>query len=107
MKTAKYNVKTAGNIGDPILSANNLKKKDAFILEVSSYQLQYSKLFRSNHAAILNISPDHLERHKNMSAYTKIKSKVFFEQKKSDFSYINHKNKYSENIIKIFKSKKN
>ena len=106
LKTAKYRVQTAGNIGSPVLSKISINKKNIIILEVSSYQLQYSKIFRSNHAAILNISPDHLERHKNMSAYTKIKSKVFFEQKKSDFSYINHKNKYSKKIIKILKSKK-
>ena len=66
LKFAKYNVKTVGNIGNPILSAIKTKKKYVFILEVSSYQLQYSKLFRSKHAAILNISPDHLERHRNI-----------------------------------------
>ena len=59
LKTAKYNVKTVGNIGNPILSLNKTKKKYVLILEVSSYQLQYSKLFCSKHAAILNISHDH------------------------------------------------
>ena len=106
LKTAKYNVKTLGNIGKPILSLGKTKKKYVFILEVSSYQLQYSKLFRSNHAAILNVSPDHLERHKSMSEYTRTKSKIFFAQSKFDFSYINYRNKYSKNIKKIFKSKK-
>jgi len=72
LKIAKYNVKTVGNIGNPILSLNKTKKKYVFILEVSSYQLQYSKLFRSKHAAILNISPDHLERHRNIKNYIKI-----------------------------------
>ncbi len=106
LKTAQYNVKTVGNIGNPILSSSNLKKKYIFILEVSSYQLQYSKLFRSKHAAILNISPDHLERHKNIKNYTKIKSKIFFAQNSSDFSYINFANKHSRLIKNIFKTKK-
>ena len=75
-------------------------------MEVSSYQLQYSKLFRSKHAAILNISPDHLERHKNIKNYIKIKSKIFFAQNSSDYSYINLTNKYSKSIINIFKTKK-
>ena len=105
MKTAKLNVKTVGNIGNPILSKPT-KKKIYYILEVSSYQLQYSNLFRSNHAAILNISPDHLERHKNINNYVKIKSKIFYAQKKSDYSYINSSNKYSKLIKKIFNSKK-
>jgi len=106
LKIAKYNVKTVGNIGNPILSLNKTKKKYVFILEVSSYQLQYSKLFRSKHAAILNISPDHLERHKNIKNYIKIKSRIFLAQNSSDFSYINLTNKYSKSVKNIFKSKK-
>ena len=106
LKTSKHNVKTIGNIGNPILFNHKSKKKYIFILEVSSYQLQYSKLFRSKHAAILNISPDHLERHKSIKNYTKIKSKIFFAQNNSDYSYINLSNKYSKLIKKIFKSNK-
>ena len=106
LKTANYDVQTAGNIGNPILSFTNTNKKKYFILEVSSYQLQYSKIFRSKHAAILNISPDHLERHKNIKNYTKIKSKIFHAQDYSDYSYIKSKNKYTKLIKDVFKSKK-
>ena len=106
LKTARYNVITAGNIGDPILSLNKIKKKNIFILEVSSYQLQYSRIFHSKYAAILNISPDHLERHKNIKNYVKIKSKIFLAQNSSDYSYINSRNKFSKLIKNIFKSLK-
>ena len=106
LKTAKYKVKTIGNIGTPVLSAGIQNKKKIFILEVSSYQLQYSKQFKSNHALILNVSPDHLERHKNIRNYIKIKSKIFFSQKKEDYSYINLENKYAKIIKNIYKSKK-
>ena len=106
LKNAKYNVITAGNIGSPILSIKKPKKKYIFILEISSYQLQYSKLFRSQHAAVLNISPDHLERHKNIKNYIKTKSRIFFAQNSSDFSYVNLRNKYSKSIINIFKTRK-
>tara|TARA_B100000029_G_C17573994_1_gene957576 strand:- start:1221 stop:2534 length:1314 start_codon:yes stop_codon:yes gene_type:complete len=106
LKVAKYKVKTVGNIGNPILYSSKAKKKHIFILEVSSYQLEYSKLFRSKHAAILNITPDHLERHKNMKNYIKVKSKIFFGQKKSDYSYINFTDKKSKLVSKIFKTKK-
>ena len=105
LKTAKFNVETVGNIGNPILNKTS-KRKIYYILEVSSYQLQYSNLFRSNHAAILNISPDHLERHKTINNYVKIKSKIFYAQEKSDYSYINSLNGYSKLIKKIFNSKK-
>jgi len=106
LKVAKYKVKTVGNIGNPILLSSKLNKNTVIILEVSSYQLQYSKLFRSKHAAILNISPDHLERHKNINNYTKVKSRIFFAQKSSDFAYINSENKYSKLIRGMFRTKK-
>ena len=106
LKTAKYNTKTVGNIGNPILTLNKPKKDFIFILEASSYQLEYSKLFNSKHAAILNISPDHLDRHKNITNYIKIKCKIFLGQKYTDYSYINIKNKYSKIIKKIFKKEK-
>ena len=104
-KTAGLNVNTVGNIGSPILYSTRSQKKNIFILEISSYQLQYSKLIRSKHAAILNISPDHLDRHKNIKNYIKIKSRIFLAQRNSDYSYINSKNKYSKTIKKIFKLK--
>ena len=69
LRKAGHNTKLVGNIGNPVLSINKFEKKSIFILEVSSYQIQYSKLFRSQHAAILNISPDHLDRHKNIKKY--------------------------------------
>jgi len=107
LKTAKYNVKTVGNIGKPILQTRPIKKKYIYVIEVSSYQLQYSKLFRSKHSAILNISPDHLERHRNIKNYIKIKSKIFFAQERSDYLYLNERNKYFKHIKKIVKIKKN
>ena len=106
LRTAKYSVSTVGNIGNPILNFNKVKKKHIFILEASSYQLQYSKLFKSKYAAILNISPDHLERHKSIKNYIKIKSRIFFAQDSSNYSYINSRNKYSKIFKNIFKSQR-
>lgn len=106
LKDAGYNTQVGGNIGSPVLSLHKPKEKNIFILEISSYQIQYSKLFRSQHAAILNISPDHLDRHKNIKNYTKIKSRIFFAQRSTDYSYINSVNKYSKLVGNIFKLKK-
>ena len=47
LKKQKINVELAGNIGYPILSIKNIKKNAIFVIEASSYQLEYSKLFRS------------------------------------------------------------
>ena len=46
------------------------------VIEASSYQLEYSKLFKSNYAVILNISVDHLERHKTIEKYISAKFKL-------------------------------
>ena len=100
-----YKVQLGGNIGRPLLDLKKLKKESIFILELSSYQLDYTKYFRSNHAAILNISFDHLERHKNIQNYINAKARIFKFQKKTDIAYLSKKNKYFSKIKKNFKSK--
>ena len=53
-----------------------IKKNSIFVIEASSYQLEYSKLFKSKYAVILNISSDHLERHKTIENYISAKFKL-------------------------------
>ena len=82
LKQKGYDVKLAGNIGYPILSIKNIKKSSIFVIEASSYQLEYSKLFTSKYGAILNISVDHLERHKTLKNYISAKFRLIENQKK-------------------------
>ena len=70
-------VRLVGNIGNPILLENKIKRKTIFVIEASSYQLDYSKIFKSKYAVILNLSPDHIERHKTLNKYVKAKFKLF------------------------------
>ena len=84
----KLDVRLVGNIGNPILSAKRIKKKTIFIIEASSYQLEYSKLFKSKYAAILNISPDHLERHKTFNNYLMAKFKLPMNQLKTGVFFL-------------------
>ena len=95
LKKQKYDVRLAGNIGYPILSIKNIRRDTIFVIEASSYQLEYSKLFRSKYAAILNIYPDHLERHKTIRNYISAKFKIIKNQNKSSIAFIN---KYDKNI---------
>tara|TARA_B100000212_G_scaffold270308_1_gene209703 strand:+ start:1167 stop:2366 length:1200 start_codon:yes stop_codon:yes gene_type:complete len=76
--TKKNNIKSSllGNFGNPVLNVNTLKKEYC-ILELSSYQLDYSKYIRLDSACILNISADHLDRHETITKYKKIKLKIF------------------------------
>ncbi len=102
LKKQKYNVKLAGNIGYPLLSIRNITPKSIFVIEASSYQLEYSKLFKSKYSAILNIKPDHLERHKNLKNYISAKLKLIKNQSLSSTTFIN---KYDENTRKSVKKK--
>ena len=84
----KFDVKLVGNIGNPILSVRNVKKKTIFVIEASSYQLDYSKIFKSKYSVILNLSPDHLERHKNLNNYVKAKFKLIKNQLKGGIAFV-------------------
>ena len=57
----KRDSRLIGNIGNPALSEKNITKKTIFVIEASSYQLDYSSVFRSKYAIILNITADHIE----------------------------------------------
>ena len=113
LKKQKMDVRLVGNIGNPILSEKNITKKTVFVIEASSYQLDYSKFFKSNISAILNISPDHLERHKTLKNYIRAKFKLIKNQTKNDYAILNTNNyyikrelikqKYLPKIIKINK----
>ena len=107
----KYDVKLAGNIGTPILSIKKIKKKTLFVIEASSYQLDYSKIFKSKYAVILNLSPDHIERHKSIRKYILAKFKLIKNQSKSDLAFVKkddilikkelRSGKFSSKIIKV------
>ena len=107
----KIDVRLVGNIGNPILSVKKITKKTIFIIEASSYQLDYSKLFRSKYAVILNLSPDHIERHKTLSNYVKAKFKLLKSQLKGHLAFVKKedllinkelkRNKFESKIIKV------
>ncbi len=99
LKEQKYDVRLAGNIGSPILSQKKIQKKTIFVIEASSYQLEYSKLFRSKYAAIINISPDHLERHGTLNNYISAKFKLIKNQKKGSITFYNKHDNYIKKKI--------
>ena len=105
LKDHKFDVRLVGNIGNPILLEKNIKKKTIFVIEASSYQLEYSKLFKTNYAVILNISPDHLERHGTLKNYIKAKFKLVKNQKSRGTAFLNTNNLYIKKEIKKIKSK--
>ena len=100
LKDQKKDVRLVGNIGNPVLLEKKVKKDTLFVIEASSYQLEYSKLFKTNISLILNISPDHLERHKTINKYVSAKFKLIKNQSKNDIAILNIKNFYIKRELK-------
>ena len=90
LKKNGVNVRLAGNIGKPILDLD-IKKNPIVIIEASSFQLAYSQYVKPEYAIILNITKDHLDWHSSYKDYINSKFKIFSEQKKNDFSFLNNK----------------
>ena len=107
----KRDSRLIGNIGNPVLAEKNITKKTIFVIEASSYQLDYSRIFRSKYAVILNITSDHIERHKSLNNYVDAKFKLLKSQNRGSFAYIKKddelitkkikKNKYKAKIYKV------
>ena len=91
LKKNKIKNKLVGNIGKPVLD-EKFKKKEIYIIEASSFQLEYSKFIKPYCAAILNISQDHLDWHGSKKKYIKSKIKIFNNQTKQDIAFLNNLN---------------
>ena len=99
LKDQKKDVRLVGNIGNAILNEKKISGKTIFVIEISSYQIEYSKVFKANYAAILNIAPDHLERHGTFNNYVKAKFKLLKNQKKRSYAFLDKENKYLRKFL--------
>ncbi|WP_185864673.1 UDP-N-acetylmuramoyl-L-alanine--D-glutamate ligase [Blattabacterium cuenoti] len=98
LKNNKLNVDIAGNIGFSFSRKASISKKDIYVLEISSFQLDDSHNFRSNIAVLLNITRDHLNRYDgNIDNYVSSKFKIATLQKKEDFFIYN----YDDPIVRL------
>jgi len=81
-------VYVGGNLGDPLINhLEEMLQNDLAILEISSFQLEQVKL-SPNVAVILNITPNHLDRHVNMEAYTAAKARILEFQSDHDVAIL-------------------
>ena len=79
-----------GNIGTPAISlVEQATPETVTVLEVSSFQLETIKTFRPKIAVILNVTPDHLDRHRTFAAYADAKARIFENQNPQDFTVLN------------------
>ncbi|MEQ8200146.1 MAG: UDP-N-acetylmuramoyl-L-alanine--D-glutamate ligase [Syntrophomonadaceae bacterium] len=87
-----------GNIGTALCSLVDDLPSGELVVEVSSFQLETVETFKPDIAGILNITPDHLDRHKSMDEYARVKSRVFSLQNSDDYLILN----YEDEIVRTF-----
>ena len=91
MKTVYPQTAVVGNIGIPYSEkVETLTKDDWVVAEISSFQMEKAKTFHPHISAVLNITPDHLNRHKTMENYIAMKERIFENQTEQDFCILNH-----------------
>jgi UDP-N-acetylmuramoylalanine--D-glutamate ligase len=90
-----------GNIGTPAISLVERATANTWaVLEVSSFQLETVQTFRPRIAVILNITPDHLDRHRTFEAYAGAKARIFENQQSDDFAVLNEDDPACVNLAK-------
>ena len=89
LRQAGKKIAIGGNLGTPFIDLLKLQPVDYFVLEVSTFQLEGVKTFRPNIAIILNITPDHLDRHKKFEEYSDLKGRISAFQTEEDTLILN------------------
>lgn len=77
LKESGSSVEVGGNLGVPVMDLNPLNEDGTYVLEVSSYQLEISPSLHFNISILLNITPDHLDRHGGMGGYIEAKKLIY------------------------------
>ena len=90
MTAAGFPTLVGGNIGTPAISfAERATPETVIVLEISSFQLETIQTFRPKVAVVLNVTPDHLDRHRTFEIYVNAKARIFENQQPSDFAVLN------------------
>ena len=89
LEAAGYPVEVCGNIGTPLCARVDGPPGRVFVVELSSFQLEAVDRFRPRAAALLNISPDHLDRYRGVAEYAAAKARIFRNQTPGDIAVVN------------------
>jgi UDP-N-acetylmuramoylalanine--D-glutamate ligase len=105
LKESGVSSQVGGNIGIPVLDLEPLGSDGFYVVEMSSYQLDLIKKTRFNTSILLNITPDHLDRHGDMEGYIKAKEHIYDNQGAGDIAIVGVDDDYSTAIYNKLKSK--
>jgi len=97
LRDIDMDVWVCGNVGSPLLNTISINEKlkgadddDSIrIIEISSFQLERTYTFRPSTAVLLNITSDHMDRHRNIEEYADMKLRLFSNQRRGDFAIVN------------------
>jgi UDP-N-acetylmuramoylalanine--D-glutamate ligase len=98
-RQAGRDVRIGGNIGVGVLGLEDMHGGAVYVLELSSYQLDLTSSLKADVAIILNISPDHLERHGDMDGYVAAKRRILLNQGKGDTAIVGVDDPWSAHIV--------
>lgn len=105
LKQAGYTCYLGGNIGRPLIGdIEKIKESDMAVLELSSFQL-FSMKKSANTAVVTNLSPNHLDWHKNMAEYEEAKKNVYKFQNENDTLIVNYDNEITRRMYGEAKGK--
>ena len=94
LATGGRNAMAGGNIGVPLCTLLDHMSTGVIVVEASSFQLETTSQFRPHISALLNITPDHIDRHKSMEGYIQAKSKIFARQTRDDYAVLNYEDQH-------------
>jgi UDP-N-acetylmuramoylalanine--D-glutamate ligase len=97
-RQAGKDAQVGGNIGQGVLGLDEMHGGAVYVLELSSYQLDLTSSLEADAAVLLNITPDHLDRHGGMDGYVAAKKRVFLNQGKGDTAVISVDDLYCQAI---------
>ncbi len=106
LKKSNKKAYIGGNYGKAVLDLPFEDKKAIFVLELSSYQIDYSKNIYSSVAIMLTISPDHLERHETIEKYISTKLKIFDTLVAAGQGFIDLNTNFNSKILRMVKKNK-
>jgi len=91
----------AGNIGVPVLALDPATPDRIHVLELSSYQIDLTPSLRPGVGILLNISPDHLDRHGGMAGYVAVKRKLFARMGAGDTAIVGIDDRYGRDLVEV------
>lgn len=98
LNAAGKDARIGGNIGVPVLDLPDMHGGAVYVLETSSYQLDLTYSLKADAALLLNISPDHLDRHGGMEGYIAAKKRVLLNQGPGDVAIVGVDDAWSQQI---------